>query len=305
MKKVKIEDIRVNNRVLVVGLLIFFFVIALSGLSVRFPIIMLILGVIFGGVLILSGIYFYIHGPESNIRCIAIIVFAFGLLVVFFFTTMLLGSVAYITTTSSIEPYPGKTPDSDTNLSYEMATENYTDGGNQTPIKKIPIKIRGKPWSGKEQEDPIEINSLANWSFNIVFDSNITEKDAEEIISKYGIPKPRIIERGPPYPRYYISASKSNFEDIKTQLAEEEYVQLSNKIKRTGENVTAVIWVISDQVLPGLRSSDVQLKETMVMQLIYGPETPQTESRNMMRLLDSDEKIINTNVGYLFGKELS
>jgi len=110
MKKVKIEDFRVNNRVLIVGLLIFFFVIALSTLSVRFPIIILILGVIFGGGLILSGVYFYIHSTEAKIRFIAIIVFAFGLLVVFFFTTILLSSVAYITTTSSIEPYPGKIP---------------------------------------------------------------------------------------------------------------------------------------------------------------------------------------------------
>lgn len=186
----------------------------------------------------------------------------------------------------------------------ETATENYTDGGNQTPIKKIPINIRGKPWSGKEQEYPIEINSHSNWSFNVVFDSNITEKEAEEIISKYDIPKPRFIERGAPYPRYYVSASKSNFEDIKTRLAEEEDVQLSNKIKIIGENVTAALWIISDQVLPYLKSSGIPLKETMVMQLIYGPETPQTESRDIMRKLDSDEKIINTNVGYLFGKEL-
>ncbi len=110
MKKVKIEDFRINNRGLIVGLLIFFFVIALSVLSVRFPIIMLILGVFFGGGLILSGVYFYIHSTEANRRCIAIIIFAFGLLVVFFFITMLFGTVAYITTTSSIEPYPGKTP---------------------------------------------------------------------------------------------------------------------------------------------------------------------------------------------------
>lgn len=110
MKKVKIEDIGINNRGLILGLLIFFFVIALSVLSVRFPIIMLILGVIFGGILILSGVYFYKHSTEANIRCISIIVVAFGLLVVFFFSTMLFGSVAYITTTPSIEPYPGQTP---------------------------------------------------------------------------------------------------------------------------------------------------------------------------------------------------
>lgn len=90
---------------------------------------------------------------------------------------------------------------------------------------------------------------------------------------------------------------------IKNRLDKEEYVQLSKKIKITDDNVAAVIWVISDRVLPGLRSSGISLKETMVMQLIYGPETPQTESRNIMQQLDSDEKIINTNVGYLFGEE--
>lgn len=110
MKKVKLEDLRVNNRGLILGLLIFFFVIALSGLSVRFPIIMPILGVIFGGVLILSGVHFYIHSTEANLRFITIIVVAFGLLVVFFFTVMLLGSVAHTTTITSIEPYPGQTP---------------------------------------------------------------------------------------------------------------------------------------------------------------------------------------------------
>jgi len=110
MKKVKIEDLRVNNRELILGLLIFFFVIALSGLSVKFPFIVLILGVVFGGVLILSGIYFYIHSTEASIRIITFIVVAFGILVVFYFTIMLLGSVAYIKTTSSIEPYPGQTP---------------------------------------------------------------------------------------------------------------------------------------------------------------------------------------------------
>ncbi|MFZ3059128.1 MAG: UPF0228 family protein [Candidatus Methanoperedens sp.] len=211
-------------------------------------------------------------------------------------------SVVYI---SQMNREVNKKIETDINLRYETMGENYTDRGNQTSIKKISIKIQAKPITGEELEKPIEINSGANWSVNVVFDSNTTEKETEEIISKYDIPKPRLIERGAPYPRYYVSASKSDFEDIKNRLAEEEYVQLSKKIKITGENVTTVIWIISDQVLPGLRSSGIPLKETMVMQLIYGPETPQTESRNIMQQLDSDEKIINTNVGYLFGKEWS
>lgn len=32
----------------------------------------------------------------------------------------------------------------------------------------------------------------------------------------------------------------------------------------------------------------------MVMELVYGPETPQTESKNIMELLDGDDKIIGT-----------
>ncbi|MCZ7401709.1 MAG: hypothetical protein O8C61_05760 [Candidatus Methanoperedens sp.] len=184
------------------------------------------------------------------------------------------------------------------NIGYEKVAENYTDRGNQTSIK-----IRGILFTGMEQEEPIEINSGANWSVNVVFDSNITDKDAEQIISKYDIPKPHFIQRGAPYPRYYVIAPKGDYEDIKNRLDKEEYVQLSKKIKITDDNVAAVIWVISDRVLPGIRSSGISLKETMVMQLIYGPETPQTESRNIMQQLDSDEKIINTNVGYLFGEE--
>ena len=184
----------------------------------------------------------------------------------------------------------------ETNLSYrcEKMTENFTDEG----------KIRAKPITGIEGEVPIEINSGANWFISVVFNSNTTEKEAEEIISKYDIPKPLFIKRGG-YPQYYVSASKIDFEDIKNCLAEEEYVQLSNKIKITGENVTAVIWGRSDWVIPGLRSSGILLNETMTMDLIYGHETPQTESRKIMQQLDSDEKIINTNVGYLFGEERS
>ncbi len=186
----------------------------------------------------------------------------------------------------------------ETNLSYKCkkVIENY----NYT----TPIKIRGKPITGIEGEVPIMINSGSNWFVSVVFDSNTTEKEAEEIISKYDIPKPLFIKRGG-YPQYYVSSSKSDFEDIKNCLAEEEYIQLSKKIKITGENVTAVIWGRTDKVLSGLRSSGILLKETMTMELIYGHETPQTESRKIMQQLDSDEKIINTNVGYLFGEEQS
>lgn len=187
--------------------------------------------------------------------------------------------------------------ETDLNPRYEKVAENYTDRGNQTPIK-----IRGKLITG---EEPIEINSGANWSLNVVFDSNTTEKKAEEIIFKYNIPKPLLIKRSFSYPEYYISGSMSDFESIKNHLDEDKYsnIQLAGKIKITGENFTAAVWGVYDDILPELRLSGIQLKETMVMQLIYGHETPQTESRNIMQQLDSDEKIINTNVGYLFGEE--
>jgi hypothetical protein len=184
----------------------------------------------------------------------------------------------------------------ETNLSCicEKMIENFTGEG----------KIRAKPITGIEGEVPITINSGSNWFVGVVFDSNTTEKEAEEIISKYDIPKPLSIKRGG-YPQYYVSASRSDFEVLKNCLVKEEYVQLSNKIKITGENVTAVIWGRSDWILPGLRSSGILLKETMTMDLIYGHETPQTESGKIMQQLDSDGKIINTNVGYLFGEKRS
>lgn len=109
MKKINM-DLKVNNRGLIIGLLIFFLVIVFSGLSASFPAIMFIFGILFGGVLIVGGIHFYIHNTESSIRILTFIVVAFGILVVFFSTVMLLGSVAYITTTSSIEPYQGRPP---------------------------------------------------------------------------------------------------------------------------------------------------------------------------------------------------
>ena len=179
----------------------------------------------------------------------------------------------------------------ETNLSYrcKKVIENYTTS----------IKIRAKPITGIEGEVPIAINSKSNWFVSVVFDSNTTEKEAEEIISKYDIPKPLFIQRGG-YPHYYVSASKSDFEVIKNCLAEEEYIQLSRKIKITSENITAVIWGENDWVPSVLRPTGILLKETMTIELIYGHETPQTDSRKIMQQLDSDEKIINTNVGYLY-----
>lgn len=110
MKKVKMEDLNINNRGLILGLLIFFFVIVLSGLSMKLPMFIFILGILFGGVLIFGGIHFHIHSGEDSIRIISFIIVSLGVLVVFFSTAMLMSSVAYITTTSSIEPYPGKIP---------------------------------------------------------------------------------------------------------------------------------------------------------------------------------------------------
>ncbi len=184
----------------------------------------------------------------------------------------------------------------ETNLSYrcKIGIENYTDRANQ-----FPVKIRGKPIIGIEGEMPVVINSAGNWYVSVVFESNTTEKEAKEIISKYDIPKPLFINRGG-YPDYYVSVSKSDFEEIKKCLAEEEYIKLSNKVKITDENITAVIWGRSDWVLPGFTSSGILLKETMTMELIYGNETPKTESIKIMHQLDGDEKIINTNIGYLY-----
>lgn len=180
-----------------------------------------------------------------------------------------------------------------------QTSTNNTDGGNKTPIKKLSIKIRGKIFAGGE---PITKNSDSHWYVNVVFDSNTTEKMAEEIISKYDIPKPHYIKRGFSYPKYYINTSMSDFESIKNRLEEEEYsnLRLAKKIKITGENFTAAVWGVYDEILPGLRSSGIPLKETMVMDLVYGPETPQTESKNIMELLDSDEKIIGTTADIFY-----
>lgn len=198
----------------------------------------------------------------------------------------------------------------DISLSPGKMTENYTDQENQThinnidigkknPITKSYIKIRGKIFTG---EYPITKNSDAYWNVNVIFDSNITEKEAKEIISGYEIPKPRSVERSFSYPEYYISAPKSDFESIKNRLEGDEYsnIQLANKIKITGENFTAAIWGVNNEILPGLRSSGIQLRKTMVMILVYGPETPQTESKNIMEQLDRDENIIETTVGFFF-----
>lgn len=194
--------------------------------------------------------------------------------------------------------------ENDTKFSYEKGTENYIERGNQTPtrnrtINQTRIKIRGKIITG---EEPITTNSRANWSFNVVFDSNITEKEAEEIISGYEIPIPRSMGKGISYPEYYISASISDFESIKNRLEENEYskLQLSKKIKIIGDNFTTVVWGVNDNNLPVIISSGIQLRETMVVNLVYGPETPQTESKNLMELLDTDEKIIDTTVDFFY-----
>ncbi|VVB91182.1 Uncharacterised protein [uncultured archaeon] len=204
-------------------------------------------------------------------------------------------SVVYI---SHINREAKEKSETDLNFRYEKIIENYTDKGNQTPIK-----IRGRTVTG---EEPIEINSSGNWFVRVVFDSQTTEKKAKERISRYNIPKPRSIKSVFSYPQYYVSVSKGDFEVIKNRLAEEESVRLSEKLKITGGNFTAGIWVMSDNnVLFRLKSSDIPFKKTMAVELLYGPETPQTESKHIMQQLDSDEKIINTNVGYLFGEERS
>lgn len=191
------------------------------------------------------------------------------------------------------------------NISYEKVAVNYTDRGNQTPIEKktrlnqTKIKLLGKIHTG---EEPIMTNSDAYWYVNVIFDNNTTGKMAEEIISKYNIPKPREIKRSISDPRYYLIASMSDLESIKNRLEEEEYSnpQLAKKLKIKGENFTAAVWGVHDEIPPGLRSSGIQLRETMVMELFYGPETPQTESKNIMELLDGDDKIISTTADIYF-----
>lgn len=197
--------------------------------------------------------------------------------------------------------------ETDLNISYEKVAMNYTDRSNQTPIEKkirlnqTKIKLLGKIHTG---EEPIMTNSDANWYVNVIFDNNTTEKMAEEIISKYYvlIPEPREIKRSLSDPRYYLIASMSDLESIKNRLEEEEYSnpQLAKKPKIKGENFTAAVWGVYNEIPPGLRSSGIQFRETMVMELVYGPETPQTESKNIMELLDGDDKIIGTTTNIYF-----
>lgn len=182
--------------------------------------------------------------------------------------------------------------EADQNFKYEKVVENTTERGNKTPIN-----IRGKLFTG---EEPIKSNSDAYWYVHVIFDSNTTEKMAEEIISKYNVPKPYSIKRDSSHPLYYISAPISDFESINNRL-EEEDVQLSKKIKVTGGNFTAVVWGISDEVLPRFGLIGIPLRETMSMELVYGPGTPQTESKNIMEQFDRDEKIINTNADIFYG----
>jgi len=212
-------------------------------------------------------------------------------------------SIVYV---SQMNREINKKIESDTNLSYETGTESYTDRGNQTPIKnrtifnQTHIKLLGKIFTG---EEAITENSDSHWYVSVVFESNTTEKTAEETIAKYPIPKPRSINRAFSYPEYYISASRSDFESIKNRLEKDEYknIQMGKKIKITGENFTTTVWGINDDILPEIISSGIQLRKTMVMELFYGPETPQIESKNIMELLDSDQRIISSIAGYYYG----
>lgn len=211
-------------------------------------------------------------------------------------------SIVYV---SQMNREINKKIESDTNLSYETGTESYTDRGNQTPIKNKTIfnqthKLLGKLFTG---EEPLTINSDSHWYVSVVFESNTTEETAKEIIAKYPIPKPRSINRADSYPEYYISASRSDFTNIKNRLEKDEYtnIQMGTKIKITGENFTTTVWGINDNNLPEIISSGIQLRKTMVMELFYGPETPQTESKNIMELLDSDQRIISSIAGGYYG----
>lgn len=194
-------------------------------------------------------------------------------------------------------------------IEYRNITESYEVGDNYILInntdgeEKTPIKLRGKIFTG---EYPITKNSDDYWYVSAVFDSNTTEELAEEIIYKYDISKPLYIRRAAfSYPEYYMIVSMRDFESIKNQLEEDNYsnIQLAKKIKITGENITAAVWGVNEDILPRLKSSGVQLKETMVIDLVYGPETPQIESKNIMEQLDRNEKVIDTTVDFFYGME--
>jgi|GEM_PF-4760315 len=184
--------------------------------------------------------------------------------------------------------------ETDLNSSFENVAVNYADKENRTPVtSKINIKILGNISFG---EEPIMENSNSYWHVCVIFDSNITEKMAEELIIKYNIPKPRSMNRTFLIPEYYISVSKSEFESVKKTLNEEEFstLRMAKRIKITNNNVTSAVWGTYDEMLPILGSRGIQLRKTMVMALEYGPETPQTESKNIMDMLFKDEKVIDT-----------
>lgn len=102
---IETKNIVVNNQELFLGLLILFFSLPLS---VMFPFIALILGIVFGVMFLVKGIYAYRYNADTAIRTIAINSIAIGVMLILVAILTLFSIVGYITTTVSIEKYPGR-----------------------------------------------------------------------------------------------------------------------------------------------------------------------------------------------------
>ncbi|MCZ7355477.1 MAG: hypothetical protein O8C66_13325 [Candidatus Methanoperedens sp.] len=98
---VEYKEIRVNSRELVLGLLIIFFSLTL-GLLVPFVAPALCVS------LLVTGVYAYRHAIDVGMRTIAIAAITGGILMFLMIIVIWLFMVSNITSTSSIENYPGR-----------------------------------------------------------------------------------------------------------------------------------------------------------------------------------------------------
>lgn len=142
-----------------------------------------------------------------------------------------------------------------------------------------------------------------NWMLLVIFDGDISESTANEIILSHHIPAGANIGEALTGERYYLLISRKDYNSITNKIKTEKNATIDPAYQRTiGDKILVLIDFNMDYPGSGaaqrLISEGVPLKRTTEITLFYNPDTPDTVASEIQSQLRSDNRVLCTKIWY-------
>jgi len=142
-----------------------------------------------------------------------------------------------------------------------------------------------------------------NWMLLAIFDGNVSDSEANEIILSHNIPAGANIGEALTGERYYLLITRKDYNPIINKIKTEKNATIDNAYQRTiGDKILVLVDFNMDYPGSGaaqrLISEGVPLRRTTEIEIFYNPDTPDTIASGIQSQLSNDNQVLCTKIWY-------